>query len=366
MIKYKVGEAGNLGVTPESVAKFLKAEWTRPIAISSPRFYDWQFRQAPDNAGKDRCIVAVDGDSQVVGFMGLNDRKFYLGGDSLQGAELTTWVVSQKARGTGCAQAMLEQLKAAYDVLVGMGISAMALPVYTRLGFRYLRYIPRYVRVFNLDSVKLISQIDHLGERLVRKYASLPTLTYRSREIELSTAAEFVGPLHSNFCCFGRDSENLKWRYSDHPVYRYQAFLVRSSGKDAVLVLRIEQKEHLTVIHVIDVFGDAAVFPSVVHFIDTFGKDNNADFADFSCTSSRIGHVFWHYGWFSMVDDYYIQVPSLFFPIELRSPPTTSLILWSKYNMCSLLDQSQLYITKGDCDLDRPTMEYLQERNGPT
>ena len=362
MPSYKVGDADELGVDSKSITEFIQREWQRPIALSLPWFYDWQFRQSPDNAGTDRCILILDEDDQVFGFMGLNNRRFYLGGRALKGCELTTWMISEQVRGMGYGAAMLNYLKGSYEVLVGMGISDMAIPVYTRLGFRYIRHIPRYVRVFNLKAVKSFSEITPLGHKLIHQYASIPKMSYKSHHIALADAAPLAHSLHRDFHCFSRDAEYLKWRYSGHPVYQYLCFSVEVAEHTAVVILRIEEKEPFKIVHVIDIFGNELAFPGVVHFLEDFCKDINADFSDFFCTSPRVSHVFWFHGWFSVLDDHYIQVPNLFYPIEMRNPPTTSVTFWSKYDMCSLLDQSRLYITKGDCDLDRPTIRYLHEK----
>jgi len=50
--------------------------------------------------------------------------------------------------------------------------------------------------------------------------------------------------------------------------------------------------------------------------------------------------------------------------MELRSPPTTSLIYWSRDNFEDMADTSRLYITKQDADLDRPTMGTYEKLSG--
>ena len=55
------------------------------------------------------------------------------------------------------------------------------------------------------------------------------------------------------------------------------------------------------------------------------------------------------------IDDICFQFPHLFHPIEMRNPPTTSLIYWSKNQFTEMADLSKLYISKQDADLDRPT-----------
>jgi len=64
-------------------------------------------------------------------------------------------------------------------------------------------------------------------------------------------------------------------------------------------------------------------------------------------------------GWFSILDDDYFVFPHLFYPIELRRPPSTSLIYWGKRVMPSLLDIGSVHVTKQDLDMDRPTPAIL-------
>ena len=97
-------------------------------------------------------------------------------------------------------------------------------------------------------------------------------------------------------------------------------------------------------------------------FLDQYCLENHVALADFYCSADPIGHQFWSHGWLSSVDDYYIQVPNWFYPIDMRIPPTTSLILWARADVGSVIDRSRMYITKGDCDMDRPTMLYLEEK----
>ena len=106
---YRIGDAHELGIDPITISRYIQGEWHRPIALSLPEFYDWQFRQGPDNAGRDRCVMVANDNNEIFGFMGLNDRRFYLNGRCLKGAELTTWMISEKVRGLGYGKAIIEQ-----------------------------------------------------------------------------------------------------------------------------------------------------------------------------------------------------------------------------------------------------------------
>jgi hypothetical protein len=108
-------------------------------------------------------------------------------------------------------------------------------------------------------------------------------------------------------------------------------------------------------LHITDLFGDEQALPLAIKFIENYAKKNNFALIDFYCTSTKIYRFMLCGGWFSVNDDMSFRFPHLFHPIEMRDPPTTSIIYWAKSNFCSMTDFSRLYITKSDVDLDRPT-----------
>lgn len=359
---FRLGTASELGLGAAEVAEFLKQSWERDIALRWPKFYNWQFAESPDSEGRDRCILIVDSEKNIAGFMGVTRRKFFLGGESLEGAELTTWINSERIRGMGFGKAVLENLKSSYQVIMGAGISAMAVPVYLGAGFKYVSHLPRYVRVYHADAVAPVSEISELGLKLIQKSESLPQEPFNSQELGFGESEGCGKDFYGEFNCYSRDAGYLAWRYGSHPAYHYRMFRVDSGGSTASVIVRIDEKQSLRFVHVIDVWGDEKAFPGVVSFLDSFCKDSRADFSDFLCSSERLGRFFWSHGWFSVLNDEYVKVPHLFYPIEMRVPPTTSLILWSGTRMPDLLELGRLHLTKADLDLDRPTMQYVNEK----
>src|SRR5687768_3998286 len=95
-----IGPTYQLGINSEAVRNFYKKNWNRRIALSLKSFYNWQFVQPPENDSQDWNCVAVRR-ATILGVMGVNRRTFYLERKPLKGAELTTWVVSETARGLG-------------------------------------------------------------------------------------------------------------------------------------------------------------------------------------------------------------------------------------------------------------------------
>jgi hypothetical protein len=357
MKNINIGTAHSLNVSPKDIREFYKDHWVRQICLSDPKFYSWQFIESPVNPGMDECVVALAGED-LCGVIGVNSRQFYLKNKMRVGGELTTWVVSESHRGKGLGPAMLEFLMSRYEVLIGMGITKDALPLYLRSNFKFIKVIPRYLRVFNLDAIAEYASFNALGTKLA---VARGKINVDAPYVELPTTDDDVDQVFSifssNYQLFSRRRADFRWRYDGHPVYDYKTHLLAtpSSKKRAIVVTRHQDLPNgQRMLRVMDVYGDDEALIAASGFIDTYCRANNYALADFFCLSTGVSGRFIANGWFSVNDEDCFQFPHLFEPIELRTPPSTSLIYWASHDLGSMADHGRLYITKQDADLDRP------------
>ena len=356
-----IGEAHEVGVNNNQAQEFYKEYWMRSIMLEDDIFYKWQFCSCPASLGLDRSVVAVDEDTGELGaIMGLNPRTFRFHDDQRNGAELTTWISRPDIKGKGIAPKLISFIQDKYDIFIGMGISADALPVYLRLGAKYIRAIPRYFKIINPDAAEEIGTITPLARKLIKSSESKSShkglkSTYASLD-EIISACDIH---RRNYFCFARDSSNVKWRFSDHPYYDYKFFSIRlgASAISTVLIARATYIEGIgSIVHIVDLLGDCnkEVIDAIPLLIQEEFKDTIA--IDMFCTSERICKYFRDSEWFSSIDHQnFIEFPHLFSPVEVRNPATTSLIFWSSQDLNKLTDMCSLYVSKADCDLDRPT-----------
>jgi hypothetical protein len=357
----RIGPAWSFCVSSEDVARFYRHNWKRQIALGLTSFYDWQFYQPPKHGRKDYNCVAVNSDNEILGVMGLNHRPFSLDGVELNGAELTTWVVSPKAANLGLGGRMMQYLQTSYQVLFGAGISKQALPIYLRSGFSWMRYIPRYYKILNLEKALTISNTQPLGKRLAIQWDKLPSVKHIAQPCDAKDLADCCENMRTSFNFYIRDSAHLSWRYEAHPIFNYECYLVRSPNDScAGVVIRFDEACGVTLAHVLDCIGPTDALPSAVAFIESICRDRKVDVIDFWCTSSCTSAYFQTAGWFSALDAPFFEFPSLFYPLEVRTPPTTSLALWGRSVQAKLADYAKLYLTKSDLDLDRPTLDYYR------
>ncbi|WP_274626312.1 GNAT family N-acetyltransferase [Arvimicrobium flavum] len=358
----RTGPAHAVGVDDLAISAYYRETWARPVSLSLPRFYRWQFVAPPENEGLDWNCVAVR-DGAILGVMGLNRRTFLLDGRPRRAAELTTWVVSEAARGLGVGKGIMQSLQATHDFMVGFGISEMAMPIYAASGFRRLGQIPRYFRVLDEAAVAHVARIDPLGRRLIAHGKGGTDRAYHAREAEAASLGEIGAAASGRANLFKRDAAALAWRYEDHPVFDYRLYHVTDAarpGTGAAVILRSDETGGLRFLHVVDVFGDPADMDAAVAFIDGFARDTGAAFADVTCSHSATAGHFLAADWFSTNDDYFCQLSHLFYPFELRQPQTTSAVVWSRDDRAQAFDFGRLMLTKGDLDLDRPTIAYYE------
>lgn len=356
----RVGCSSELGINKTEVQEFYKNNWKRKIALSDDKFYIWQFIENPTERGKDECVVAQDDSTgEVVGVMGLNSRPFSFRGTQLRGAELTTWIVSEKNRGLA-GPGILNFIVRKYEFLLGMGVTRGALPIYLRSNFRYLRAIPRFLRVRHFDAIAEYCSYEPLAVNVYRQRLKLSSrVGYDACAASDSDIDLVYDKFRRDFTMFSRDAEQLRWRYRNHPYFRYDVYCVSVRGvKSSIVVTRqTELPNGAKVLHLLDIMTDEDSVLPVLEFIDDLCAKRDVAIADFFCTSAKLNKFFIASNWFSVIDEDFFQFPHLFNPIELRSPATTSLVLWSKSNHPDCFDYSNLYITKQDADLDRPILE---------
>lgn len=360
-----ISTVAETGLNDNDLCSFYSRYWERPIALEREDFVNWQFSMAPQARGENNTVVALIGD-EIIAAMGTIPRPFYSNGKFSKAAELTTWVVAPEARGQGVGTKILKFLQGRYQFLSGAGITTQALPVYLKCEFTFLAHIPRFFFISRFDlldtfaqpsasAVALVKNRQKMGEN-IKFYAYPCSASSICKQLEENASAQSM-----------RNSDYLKWRYDQHPVFNYEAYEVvnttRNISKTGVIV-RQDNVNGVPFLHLIDIFGCQSTYPFAVAFLEAEATRRGCAFVDASCTSDRLMLAFRARGWNSVIDDPLIEMPGLFHPIEFRRPPTTSLVFWSKDNKDKTYEFGGLHFTKGDLDLDRPTLDFYHKQHG--
>lgn len=344
--------ACNLNLTVDQVTDFIGANWLRPTILSDRDFYRWQFLDPVGNGGSDHCVVAMV-DGQIVGYLGLNKRLFNAGGKLLNGAELTTWIVKEESRGTGVAKGMLELIKSNFDIAYGANITKDAVRAYIRMGFQFIREVPRLLRIYDFDKMAALGTLDAVIPKVYKVPARQPVAgSFASVDI-----ADIGGAWPDRF---DRSGGNLLWRYKNHPIYRYEAIRLPS---EVTVIYRIEEVASVRIMIPADILCTALPGPSVVEGLDDFARANGIDLIDYFSTNSALNAALVEAGFISCLDlRDFVDLAYLYNPLEVKSSKSYSLISYLSDRIArDGLDINNLHITKADCDLDRPNPAYLEK-----
>lgn len=354
-----IGTPHELSISSAAVRDFYTSHWNRRVPLSDGEFYGWQFLSPPGTDGRDNCCIAVDEQGGIIGVMGLHERPFAYAGALVSGAELTTWIVRQDTQNRGVGPQMLQYLQGKYAFLLGLGITPAAVSVYLRHGFRFFNPIPRYMRVLNWEHVEPFAQIDERAKKFDRYWKhELKKTAYRVCPLE-PVLVDAIGELFARSSnMFIRNYDFLKWRYLDHPTFKYEVAIVREdeeAATGAVVAYRVQDPApDLRIAHVIDLYGDKNSMQAALSYLDDEFRSRNVDFADFYSTNGKHQGLFLNHDWFSLGSDNFFNFPHLFNPIEQRSPASTSMVVWASKNRELIFNNSNSYFSKQDSDFDRP------------
>lgn len=356
----KIGNPSDFDLKHTEICDFYEKNWNRPTCLSNSIFYQWQFCDVPYATVNGDCCIAVC-DDKIIAVMGVNSRRFWNGSLYLNGAELTTWIVHKDYQNQGVGPKILGYLQSKYQILLGLGITDAALSVYMRLGFRYKRAIPRFVKVIDWLAVdkkigiqSSAKKIDNFWKKNI-KYED-----YVCLEFDEENFNKIYSEHQSNCFFYERSFDLIEWRYLKHPFFKYNLKFVANkeeSNEINFVAYRIDKTASgLNIMHVTDLFGSQKSTRSTLKFLEDTAANNSIHVIDFYTTNIKQHGDFLRYGWFSTLDDHFFKFPHLFHPLEFREPSTTSMVIWAENESNIYDDFSKIYITKQDADFDRPAL----------
>jgi GNAT superfamily N-acetyltransferase len=296
--------------------EFVDEHWRRGHVLArDAELLRWQHRSRSDP--ERLSVLVAEEDGRLVAMLGWIEPDACAGDERVPGGWMTNWLVVPEARGRGLGLALVEHaLGTAYELVGALGANAATRHVLGGAGFVEVG-MHRWVRVFDEDALREL-----LGGRELPRPEAPP---------ELGDGNGFVG------AC--RDAEFVRWRYEEHPRFRYDVV-------DDFAAWRIERiaGSSAKVARIVDFLGDEHLARRVAEEADRAG----VVFADFSCTSARFGRPLEAAGF---VPD--PGLPGRFQPLDFSDRPIVS-CFWAAPRLDVDFAAGDLYVTRADSDLDRP------------
>lgn len=346
--------------------EFLARRYRHDLALLWRPLFEWQFQSARDG-GNASILTAWDGD-RLVGTLGYVSVPL-LWGDwhkPVNGAWAMNWMVEPDYR-TGIGWSLMRKLQAMHPVVFAIDASTQNLELVGRLGWTIEPVLPRLVRV--LDAARAETLFGLSPEVPRRSFTGSPTAAGGLLDFAVDSAYapdwRLYAPLRYGTI---RSREYLRWRFLEHPRFRYSVALTDSTNRPAVCAYRVELAfdrdggpvapvgRVLDFFHPTDSQGEQDA-ERLLHGVLTRMARAGCVYADFSCSAVAYRRTLQRLGWLDAPPDGPL-LPSRLAPIE-----PTARLLNVEFGVSAPLGAppfADAYFTTADGDADRPSM--LAER----
>jgi hypothetical protein len=375
--------------------RFIDVHWSAGHVLSRDEtLLRWQFDPAriPGRGLQGPAVLLAWDRDQVVGMLGLTGFDWNAEGTLMTGAWLSQWLVATEQRSRGVAMRLLSAVRAlGFDVLGTLGANDVATKVLSILGWELIPDVPRWIGVLHhrhaaaLLTASAAAVAPEVAERLCQRHRVVDGMPARSAEhIDIFRwTPTCAGPwdcfweeqLAGTLVGGRRDADYLRWRYAEHPRFRYQLRLARRRVDESLLgitVFRVEQVRNRSerVLRVLEFLALPEAEGALAETIAQAGREEEVAFADFYCSSPRAARGLEGLGFkLALAGPEEPAFPCRLQPLEgghfrmtglLQVPPE------QRGRLARLIDLGCLYLTKSDGDQDRPTDGAPVQGGGPS
>ena len=355
-----------------ALQSFVDMHWSRGHVLArDAELMRWQHRHPTDP--ERLAVLVADRGEEMVGILGLIPYAFCDHGQRLDAAWLTTWQVRPGRDVQVAGLRLMGEAIRRYSVVGTIGANAYVMPAFEALGFDNWPEVPRWVRVLDggaLDA--LLAEAPEIYPERTRMawcdrgeetLASSEALDWRLVDGGSEHAPAWDRTWRDTFAPHlrgtWRDTAYLDWRYRAHPSFDYSVRLVLD-GNGTACGLSVDRLEKLrgrseVVVRLVEFLATDTAAPALAADVIGRARAAGATMIDFFCTGSTFARPLEQAG-FVREKDMPSALPSLFQPLELEPRPLRAAFRVGRDHgdSADYFRSSRLYLTRSDCDQDRP------------
>jgi len=304
----------------------------------------------------------------LVGMQGMMIAPFNIHGQCRKGVWLGNLMALPEVRSQGVGlQLMLGVHRLGFDAVCTLGINDYVRRIYEALGYEILAEAPRWVAVIDVHQTASLLGIDEL--EIPKGFSAREP----PRVPDVQVADLMVGQLDRWDECWsesfapriigtGRQGSFLKWRYAEHPRFRYSMRVARRRADQQLLglaVWRVEQVRDRTerVLRLVEFLSLPEGVTALVGDLVGYAKAQAVAFADFYGCSPALAAGLMRAGFHCSNASSHELFPCRFQPLDPRPCSLAGAFRLSadlRRHMGPVLAAPEFYATKSDGDMDRP------------
>jgi hypothetical protein len=338
----------------EEVRGFIKSNLSNSI-LADNKFFSWSFGLLKDSDVSQGDILIASINNNIVGILGLNKRDFLIKGRKYRGAETTNLYI--KSPIPGIASIMFKTLHSKFDVILGASPSTKMILPLLNMGY-CVQDLPRYIFIPEKNK-----NIEAMGKGFNR--ANFFKRLKLKQEFSEESWINFIGVMKDDLnqpnIGFSRDQEYLKWRYQNHPYYKYIPFVDHGNHCLSYFILREEFIKDSLILRVVDLRCSPENASGLYESLESIALRKKALFLDFFSSILNFKNIILRDNWIGADLGNNLTLPYLLKPIEYRDGNCPKYQIYLKNLDLVNFDLASLQITKSDADLDRPTLYDLSE-----
>jgi GNAT superfamily N-acetyltransferase len=368
-----------------ALRRFIDTHWQHGhVLAQDASLLRWQFDQTRTRANTLQglsVLLAWQGD-RIVGMLGLIYFDFNIRGIVSPGVWLSHWLAIPESRADGVGLKLLWAVHdLGYDAIFVLGVNSTARKVYSALGFELLPCMPRWIGVFDVGKTALLlgeaspgTKVTNLDDICAQYCVHMGRKASGDLNVDVVEWNEsfvaawdyfWAGEIAPTLLSPTKHSSYLKWRYIDHPTFKYEIRLALEAATRKVLGLAVFRVERIRerderVLRVLEFLATPEAENALALSLIRFGQSHNTIFADFHCTSGRAARALELIGFRRHLPaENQAGFPARFQPLEpghfeIGGAFWLSASLRRKLGPGQLLISNDFYITKSDGDQDRP------------
>ena len=353
---------------------FIDTHWRRGhILARDADLLRWQYRHLDDS--DHLSVLIAQEEERILGFLGRIPVGFSYYGERLPAIWLAMWMVVPDVRSRFVGLGLLREInRHNFKIVGGLGLNENTGTIFPNRGFEVYEIIPRWVRVmFPPDLERILAQHPErypseawkAWRRTAQSGVPPAVPTVRLVDWSEDVANRWDRAWRERFAprLLGtwRDAEYLRWRYVDHPCFRYVLCFAENTANGALvglLVYRVEtvRNREEKVLRIVEFLSEEASASTLVRAVLDAEEALNVAFADFYCTSEAFAEPLEAAG-FMQEDRMPAPLPHLFQPLDFGRTQLNG-AFWVNPTLAdnshTFFRTRSLYVTSSDGDQDRP------------